>query len=119
MHTVQGFDGIYTPSVPPGEASTLVASAVGSPPPTCGKSDVTASQSATCLSSCDPCVELILKCTDAGPGEPIPFFGRVINCGNVDLLNVMVAHDNGTPGFIGDDVVILVVPLLPPAGLEG
>ncbi len=115
----EGFSGTYQPSVPPGEPSTLVATATGSPPASCGLPDVTASEDATCLSSCSPCLELILKCNDATGGAEIPFFGRVANCGNVDLLNVMVAHDNGTPLDPSDDVLVLVVPLLAPGELEG
>jgi hypothetical protein len=44
--------------------------------------------------------------------------GRVRNCGNVDLLNVMVAHDNATPGVPGDDVLVLTVPVLPPGAKQ-
>jgi hypothetical protein len=109
-----GFFGTYAPSVPPGEPSTLVAVGVASPPVGCALPDVTDTAQATCLSSCNPCVQVILKCLDANSGANIPYIGRVANCGNVDLMNVMVAHDNGTPLASGDDVLILSIPLLTP-----
>ena len=68
---------------------------------------------------CSPCIETILKCEDAAAGQPIAFVGRVANCGDVALFDVTVVHDNGTPAFPGDDVLVLSLPVLAPGAQMG
>ena len=40
------------------------------------------------------------------PGEPVTFTYTVFNDGAVDLQNVIITDDNGTPGTVADDFVV-------------
>ena len=46
-------------------------------------------------------------------GEPLSWEYQVSNQGNVDLTDVTVTDDNGTPSNTGDDITVCTIPSLP------
>jgi len=66
------------------------------------------------------CIDVTKTCTDGIlPNGPIQYSGMVKNCGPIALTNVTVMDDNGTPGYLADDVLVLGPTSLAPAGQSG
>ncbi len=64
--------------------------------------------SATCAADILPDINVTKECVDpAVNGDPILFSGTVTNVGNVELNDVTVVDDNGTPGDTSDDQTVL------------
>jgi hypothetical protein len=72
---------------------------------------VSDNETATCFAEVEPAILVTKQCTAAvnsgGTAIDVLFSGTVTNTGNVDLENVAVVDDNGTPGNTGDDVTLI------------
>jgi hypothetical protein len=51
-------------------------------------------------------------------GDPVTWVYNVTNCGSVNLTNIVVTDDNGTPGNLGDDFNPNPVDVSPPDGFN-
>jgi hypothetical protein len=89
-----------------GEVPGLTPSSCGTPAPSV-PAYVTLPACACVAAEEGACIQVTKLCADAtSPGGQITFFGEVTNCGTVNLLDVTVTDDSGTPGDAGDDVVV-------------
>ncbi|MWV10725.1 hypothetical protein F3I62_01350 [Pseudomonas sp. R-28-1W-6] len=92
-----------------GSSSTDVVSATASDALT---GDVVSdTETATCAADVNPAILVTKQCAasvnSGGTAIDVLFNGTVTNTGNVDLENVSVVDDNGTPANPGDDVTLI------------
>jgi uncharacterized repeat protein (TIGR01451 family) len=102
------YSGSYTPTTCPSTNTATVNSDVAPPFENCigGDARPTDSASATCGIPGTPSIDVTKECRLIGDCDDpdISFNGTVTNTGDLDLQNVTVRDDNGTPGNTGDDV---------------
>jgi len=66
--------------------------------------------------NCLSCVSLTKRANHSVVpiGGAVTYSYSVSNCAGQTLTNVTVVDDNGTPGFVGDDVLVGTIPSMPP-----
>lgn len=95
------YSGEYLP--PTTDPTENVVTATGSYDVAGNTGSVEATAAATC-EQVVPCIDVTKQCEDVvGADSPIPFSGVVSNCGDVDLIGVVVVDDAGTPADTADD----------------
>ncbi|MCC6075301.1 hypothetical protein ACFPTX_01620 [Pseudomonas sp. GCM10022188] len=100
------FEGTFASSTP---SSTDVVTATAND--SLAGTAVSDTETATCAADVAPAILVTKQCTaavnGAGTAIDVLFNGTVTNTGNVDLVNVSVVDDNGTPADTSDDVTVL------------